>query len=143
MVMLLTAMVPVLFSSCGDDEPVNPTPTPEPTPFEELIIGEWDMTRMDYDMEYEGETEVGSEYFDEEDWIWEFDGNNLTMYEGGWSDDPSRYEIDGDKLYTEYATNYMAQYFKITTLNNTKLVLEVSYRYEGAKVKYTFVFKRI
>ena len=54
-----------------------------------------------------------------------------------------RYDIEGNKLYTEYATYYEAQYFKITTLNKNKLVLEVTYRYEGVTAKYTFVFKRI
>ena len=58
-------------------------------------------------------------------------------------DESYRYEIEDNKLYTEYATYYMAQYFKITTLNKSKLVLELTYHYEGATAKYTFVFKRI
>ena len=136
MVMLLTAMVPVLFSSCGGNEPT-------PDSYEELIVGEWEMTRYDWDMEYQGEEEIGSEYFDEEDWIWEFDGNKIIMYEEGYYEDTYRYEIEDNKLYTEYATNFMAQYFKITTLNKTKLVLELTYSYEGVRAKYTFVFKRV
>lgn len=136
MVMLLTAMVPVLFSSCGGNEPT-------PDSYEELIVGEWEMTRYDWDMEYQGEEEIGSEYFDEEDWIWEFDGNKIIMYMEGEYEDTYRYEIEDNKLYTEYATYYMAQYFKITTLNKTKLVLELTYSYEGVTAKYTFNFKRI
>ena len=54
-----------------------------------------------------------------------------------------RYDIEGNKLYTEYATYYEAQYFKITTLNKNKLVLELTYHNEGRTVKYTFAFKRI
>ena len=135
MVMLLTAMVPVLFNSCNQPEPDDPN-------YAKLIVGEWDMTRMDYDTEYEGETEVGSESFEEEDWIWEFDGNKINMYMEG-DDESYRYEIEDNKLYTEYATYYEAQYFKITTLNKNKLVLELTYRYEGVTAKYTFAFKRI
>ena len=135
MVMLLTAMVPVLFNSCNQPEPDDPN-------YAKLIVGEWDMTRYEWDMEYEGEEEIGSEYFDEEDWIWEFDGNKINMYMEG-DDESYRYEIEDNKLYTEYATYYYAQYFKITTLNKNKLVLELTYRYEGVTAKYTFAFKRI
>lgn len=136
MVMLLTAMVPVLFNSCNQPEPDDPN-------YAKLIVGEWDMTRYECDMEYEGEEEIGSEYFDEEDWIWEFDGNKINMYMEGDYDDSYRYEIEDNKLYTEYATYYEAQYFKITTLTKNKLVLELTYRYEGVTAKYTFAFKRI
>ena len=134
--MLLMITLPVLFTSC--EKKVS-----DDAPFEELIVGEWDMTRLEWDVEYEGEEEIGSEYFDEEDWIWEFDGNEINMYMEGDYDNSYRYEIENNKLYTEYATYYEAQYFKITTLNKNKLVLEVSYRYEGVTAKYTFVFKRI
>lgn len=134
--MLLMITLPVLFTSC--EKKVS-----DDAPFEELIVGEWDMTRLEWDVEYEGEEEIDSEYFDEEDWIWEFDGNKINMYMEGDYDNSYRYEIEDNKLYTEYATYYEAQYFKITTLNKTKLVLEVSYRYEGVTAKYTFVFKRI
>ena len=136
MVMLLTAMVPLLFNSCNQPEPDDPN-------YAKLIVGEWDMTRYEWDTEYEGEEKIGSEYFDEEDWIWEFDGNKINMYMEGGYDDSYRYEIEDNKLYTEYATYYEAQYFKITTLTKNKLVLEVTYRYEGVTAKYTFVFKRI
>ena len=135
MVMLLTAMVPVLFNSCN--------PIPEPDDYAKLIIGEWDMTRYEWDMEYEGEEEIGSEYFNEEDWVWEFDEDKLIMYMEGDHDGTYRYDIEGNKLYTEYATYYEAQYFKITTLNKNKLVLELTYRYEGVTAKYTYAFKRI
>lgn len=134
--MLLMITLPVLFTSC--EKKVS-----DDAPFEELIVGEWDMTRLEWDVEYEGEEEIGSEYFDEEDWIWEFDGNKINMYMEGDYDDSYRYEIEDNKLYTEYATYYEAQYFKITTLTKNKLVLEVTYRYEGVTAKYTFVFKRI
>ena len=134
--MLLMITLPVLFTSCekklSDDDP-----------FEELIVGEWDMTRYEWDMEYEGEEEIGSEYFNAEEWVWEFDDDKLIMYMEGEYEGTYRYDIEGNKLYTEYATYYEAQYFKITTLNKNKLVLEVSYRYEGVTAKYTFVFKRI
>ena len=136
MVMLLSAMVPVLFSSCGGNEPT-------PDSYVELIVGEWDCTRYDYAMEYKGEEETDSEYFDEGDLIWEFDGNKIIMYAYGDYGDTFRYEIEDDKLYTEYATNLMAQYFKIKTLNKTKLVLELTSSYEGATIKHTFNFKRI
>ena len=136
MVMLLTAMVPVLFNSCNQPEPDDPN-------YAKLIVGEWDLTRLEWDVEYEGAEDIGSEYFDEEDWIWEFDGNKINMYMEGDDNDSYRYEIEDNKLYTEYATYYEAQYFKITTLNKNKLVLELTYRYEGVTAKYTFVFKRI
>ena len=58
-------------------------------------------------------------------------------------DDSYRYEIEDNKLYTEYATYYEAQYFKITTLTKNKLVLELTYHNEGVTAKYTFAFKRI
>ena len=137
MVMLLTAMVPVLLNSCN--------PTTEPDDYAKLIIGEWDMTRYEWDMEYEGEEEIGSEYFDTEEWTWEFDGEEIIMYEDKGEDYEGsyRYDIEGNKLYTEYATLYEAQYFEITTLNKTKLVLELTYYYEGVNGKYIFVFKRI
>ncbi len=136
--MLLMITLPVLFTSCekklSDD-----------APFEKLIVGKWDCTRMDWDMKYQGEEEIGSNYFDTEDWTWEFDGEEIIMYEDGGEDYEGtyRYDIEDNKLYTEYATYYEAQYFKITTLNKTKLVLELTYHYEGVTAKYTFVFKRI
>ena len=135
MVMLLIAMVPVLFNSCN--------PTPEPDDYAKLIIGQWDMTRYEWDMEYEGEEEIGSEYFDEEDWVWEFDDDKLIMYMEGDYKGTYRYDIEGNKLYTEYATYYEAQYFQITTLNKNKLVLELTYHNEGVTAKYTYAFKRI
>lgn len=135
MVMLLTAIIPVLFNSC------NPS---KPDDYAELIIGEWEMTRMDYEVEYDSETEVGSDYLDEGDWIWNFDGNRLTMIYDNYNDDDAyRYDIEDNKLYTEYASNYNVQYFKIITLNTTKLVLELTYQYEDINTKYTYVFKRI
>ena len=134
--MLLMITLPILFTSC--EKKVS-----DDAPFEELIVGEWDMTRHEWDIEYEGEEEIGSEYFNAEDWVWEFDDDKLIMYMEGDHDGTYRYDIEGNKLYTEYATYYEAQYFKITTLNKNKLVLEVSYRYEGVTAKYTFVFKRI
>ena len=134
--MLLMITLPVLFTSCekklSDD-----------APFEELIVGTWDCTRVDYwEMEYQGEEEIGSDYYDTGDWTWYFDGEELIMYEDG-DEYYYRYDIEGNKLYTEYVTFYEAQYFKITTLNNTKLVLELTFRYEGVTSKYAFVFKRI
>ena len=134
--MLLMITLPVLFTSC--EKKVS-----DDAPFEELIVGTWDMTRYEWDMEYEGEEEIGSEYFNAEDWVWEFDDDKLIMYMEGDYEGTYRYDIEGNKLYTEYATYYEAQYFKITTLNKTKLVLELTYRYEGVTAKYTFVFKRI
>ena len=136
--MLLMITLPVLLTSCekklSDD-----------APFEKLIVGKWDCTRMDWDMKYQGEEEIGSDYFDTEDWTWEFDGEEITMYEDGGEDYEGtyRYDIEDNKLYTEYATYYEAQYFKITTLNKTKLVLELTYHYEDINAKYIFVFKRI
>ena len=58
--MLLMITLPVLFTSC--EKKVS-----DDAPFEELIVGEWDMTRYEWDMEYEGEEEIGSEYFNAED----------------------------------------------------------------------------
>ena len=137
MVMLLIAMVPVLFNSCNQPEPDDPN-------YAKLIVGEWDMTRYEWwDMEYEGEEEIGSAYFDEEYWIWEFDGNKINMYIEGDYDGSYRYEIEDNKLYTEYANYYEGQYFKITTLTKNKLVLELTYRDEGVTAKYTYIFKRI
>ena len=101
------------------------------------------MTRYEWDMEYEGEEEIGSEYFDEEDWVWEFDDDKLIMYMEGDYKGTYRYDIEGNKLYTEYATYYEAQYFQITTLNKNKLVLELTYHNEGVTAKYTYAFKRI
>ena len=91
----------------------------------------------------EGEEEIGSAYFDEEYWIWEFDGNKINMYIEGDYDGSYRYEIEDNKLYTEYATYYEGQYFKITTLTKNKLVLELTYRDEDVTAKYTYIFKRI
>lgn len=133
---LLMITLPVLFTSC--EKKVS-----DDAPFEELIVGEWDMTRYEWDMEYEGEEEIGSEYFNAEDWVWEFDDDKLIMYMEGDYKGTYRYDIEGNKLYTEYATYYEAQYFQITTLNKNKLVLELKYRDEGRTVKYTFAFKRI
>lgn len=134
--MLLMITLPVLFTSC--EKKVS-----DDAPFEELIVGEWDMTRYEWDMEYEGEEEIGSEYFNAEDWVWEFDDDKLIMYMEGDYKGTYRYDIEGNKLYTEYATYYEAQYFQITTLTKNKLVLELKYRDEGRTVKYTFAFKRI
>lgn len=133
---LLMITLPVLFTSC--EKKVS-----DDAPFEELIVGEWDMTRYEWDMEYEGEEEIGSEYFNAEDWVWEFDDDKLIMYMEGDYKGTYRYDIEGNKLYTEYATYYEAQYFQITTLTKNKLVLELKYRDEGRTVKYTFAFKRI
>ena len=134
--MLLMITLPVLLTSCekklSDD-----------APFEKLIVGKWDCTRMDWEMKYQGEEEIGSDYYDTEDWTWEFDGNKINMYMEGEYEEAHRYEIEDNKLYTEYATNLMAQYFKIKTLNKTKLVLELTSSYEGATIKHTFNFKRI
>ena len=133
MVLLLTAMT-VFFTSCpGPDSGPDINPTNE-----ELIKGKWECTRMDYEAE-----EIGSDYFSKGNWIWKFDGEDIVMYVEGNYDETYRYEIEGDKLYTEYASYFMAQYFEITTLNDTKLVLDVSYQYQGHKGKYSFVFKRI
>ena len=128
--------LPLLVTSCEKESSKDAT-------FADLIVGEWDCTRYDWAMEYKGEEETDSEYFDEGDLIWEFDGNKIIMYAYGDYGDTFRYEIEDDKLYTEYATNLMAQYFKIKTLNKTKLVLELTYSYEGATTKHTFNFKRI
>lgn len=150
MVLLLTAMVSVFFSSCRPDSPDDPTPdqgggivNPTPSSYEELILGKWECLRIDYDTEYQGEKVSGSDYFERGQGVWEFDGEDIVMYTEGKYDTEYRYEIEDDKLYTEFATYYMGQYFKITTLNDTKLVLDVSYEYQGAKAKYSFVFKRI
>ena len=129
MVLLLTAMVSVFFTSCRPDSLDDPT---------QLIKGKWEVTRMDYEAE-----ESGCQFFDKEEWVWEFDGEELTMYENDRYNEAYRYEVEENKLYTEYATYYMAKYFKITTLNDTKLVLDVSYQYQGEKAKYSFVFKRM
>ena len=136
MVMLLTAMVPVLFNSCNQPEPDDPN-------YAKLIVGEWDLTRLEWEVEYEVAEDIGSEYFDEEDWIWEFDDDKLIMYMEGDYKGTYRYDIEGNKLYTEYATYYEAQYFQITTLNKNKLVLELTYHNEGVTAKYTYAFKRI
>jgi hypothetical protein len=143
MVLLLTAMT-VFFTSCPDPNsgPNNSTPDNVLTN-EELILGKWECTRMDYDSEYQGEKESGSDYFKKGESVWEFDGEDIVMYTDGKYDAEFRYEIEGDKLYTEYATFYMAKYLEITTLNDTKLVLDVSYEYQGAKAKCSFVFKRM
>ena len=136
MVMLLIAMVPVLFNSCNQPEPDDPN-------YAKLIVGEWDLTRLEWEVEYEVAEDIGSEYFDEEDWIWEFDDDKLIMYMEGDYKGTYRYDIEGNKLYTEYATYYEAQYFQITTLNKNKLVLELTYHNEGVTAKYTYAFKRI
>ena len=143
MVLLLTAMT-VFFTSCPDPNsgPNNSTPDNVLTN-EELILGKWECLRIDYDTEYQGEKVSGSDYFEKGQGIWEFDGEDIVMYTEGKYDTEYRYEIEGDKLYTEFASFYMGQYFKITTLNDTKLVLDVSYEYQGAKAKYSFVFKRM
>lgn len=142
--MLLMITLPVLLTSCekklSDD-----------APFEKLIVGKWDCTRMDWDSEIDGEKEVGSLY--NEDWIWKFSEAgelNFPWYdipENVTYEDPHyQYEIEGDKLYSEYAMEaHMAQYFTIESLTTEKMVLKLEYNYEHLNERgvYTFNFKRI
>lgn len=144
MVMLLTAMVPLLFNSCNQPEPDDPN-------YAKLIVGEWNCTRLDWDSEIDGEKEVGSSYND--DWIWKFSEAgelNFPWYdipENVTYEDPHyQYEIEGDKLYSEYAMEaHMAQYFTIESLTTDKMVLKLEYNYQHLNESgvYTFNFKRI
>ena len=84
MVMLLTAMVPVLFSSCGGNEPT-------PDSYEELIVGEWDCTRYDFDAEIDGEKEVGSAYPEPLEWVWKFSKTGVLSFP--WYDKPDNVTI--------------------------------------------------
>lgn len=144
MVMLMTAMVPVLFNSCN--------PTTEPDDYAKLIIGEWNCTRLDWDSEIDGEKEVGSSY-DDGDWIWKFNEDGELSFP--WYNKPDnvtyeediyQYQVEGDKLYSEYAMEaHMAQYFTIESLTTDKMVLKLEYNYQHLNESgiYTFNFKRI
>ena len=135
LVLLLVAMMPMFITSCQNDKEKELT-TPE-----ELIIGQWTFTRMDWKSNYEGD---GSEFYKDEDWVWEFteDGEVIEYFD--WEEEEIwHYEIEGKKLYTDYANNFMSSYFKIVTLTDKKLVLEIAYEYEGYDAKYTFNFKRL
>ena len=135
LVMLLVAMMPMFITSCQNDKEKELT-TPE-----ELIIGQWTFSRMDWKSNYDGE---GSEFYNDEEWVWEFteDGEIIEYFD--WEDeDIWHYEIEGKKLYTDYANNFMSSYFKIVTLTDKKLVLEIAYEYDGFDAKYTFTFKRL
>ena len=146
MVMLLTAMVPVLFSSCGGNEPT-------PDSYEELIVGEWDCTRYDFDAEIDGEKEVGSAYPEPLEWVWKFSKTGVLSFP--WYDKPDnitieeetfRYEVEGDKLYSEYAMEaFSAQYFTIESITAEKMVLKLEFNYQHLNERgtYTFNFKRI
>ena len=142
--MLLMITLPVLFTSCEKN-------LSDDAPFEKLIVGEWNCTRLDWDSEIDGEKEVGSLYND--DWIWKFSEAgelNFPWYdipENVTYEDPHyQYEIEGDKLYSEYAMEaHMAQYFTIESLTTDKMVLKLEYNYEHLNERgvYTFNFKRI
>ena len=142
--MLLMITLPVLFTSCEKN-------LSDDAPFEKLIVGEWNCTRLDWDSEIDGEKEVGSLY--NEDWIWKFSEAgelNFPWYdipENVTYEDPHyQYEIEGDKLYSEYAMEaHMAQYFTIESLTTEKMVLKLEYNYEHLNERgvYTFNFKRI
>lgn len=142
--MLLMITLPVLFTSCEKN-------LSDDAPFEKLIVGEWNCTRLDWDSEIDGEKEVGSLYND--DWIWKFSEAgelNFPWYdipENVTYEDPHyQYEIEGDKLYSEYAMEaHMAQYFTIESLTTEKMVLKLEYNYEHLNERgvYTFNFKRI
>ena len=114
LVLLLVAMMPMFITSCQNDKEKGLT-TPE-----ELIIGQWTFTRMDWKSNYEGD---GSEFYKDEDWVWEFteDGEVIEYFD--WEEEEIwHYEIEGKKLYTDYANNFMSSYFKIVTLTDKKLV---------------------
>ena len=135
LVMLLVAMMPMFITSCQNDKEKELT-TPE-----ELIIGQWTFTRMDWKSNYEGD---GSEFYKDEDWVWEFteDGEVIEYFD--WEEEDTwTYEVSGKKLYTRFAAHYMSDHFSIATLTDTELVLEVTYEYEGFEAYYTFTFKRL
>ena len=137
LVMLLVAMMPMFITSCQNDKEKEPTSSNT----EELILGEWQYTRMDFETNLDGN---GSEYFDNEEWVWEFTEDGTIIESFDWEQEGTwHYEVDGKKLYTDYAGNFMSSYFEIVTLTDTKLVLEVAYEYDGFEAKYTFHLKRI
>ena len=145
LVMLLVATMPMLITSCEKDDIKEPTSSNKDNDdneeYEDLIIGEWTFSRMDWKSNYDGE---GSEFYNDEEWVWEFteDGEIIEYFD--WEDEEIwHYEIEGKKLYTDYANNFMSSYFKIVTLTDKKLVLEIAYEYEGFDAKYTFNFKRL
>ncbi len=143
--MLLMITLPVLFTSCEKK-------LSNDAPFEELIVGEWNCTRMDWDSEINGEKEVGSSY-DDGDWIWKFNEDGELSFP--WYNKPDnvtyeediyQYQVEGDKLYSEYAMEaHMAQYFTIESLTTDKMVLKLEYNYQHLNESgvYTFNFKRI
>ena len=137
LVMLLVATMPMLITSCEKDDIKEPTSSNKDNDdneeYEDLIIGEWTFSRMDWKSNYDGE---GSEFYNDEEWVWEFteDGEIIEYFD--WEDEEIwHYEIEGKKLYTDYANNFMSSYFKIVTLTDKKLVLEIAYEYEGFDAK--------
>lgn len=139
-------MVPVLFNSCNRPEPDDPN-------YAKLIVGEWDCTRYDFDAEIDGEKEVGSAYPEPLEWVWKFSKTGVLSFP--WYDKPDnvtieeetfRYEVEGDKLYSEYAMEaFSAQYFTIESITAEKMVLKLEFNYQHLNERgtYTFNFKRI
>ncbi|MBQ8386912.1 MAG: hypothetical protein IJX48_05620 [Paludibacteraceae bacterium] len=145
LVMLLVAIMPMVFTSCEQSQSSIDGSNNDKEHYEELIIGKWHVREscscayIDGN-EYESETDT----LEEGEWVWEFDefGTVLEYWSGYEEYD---YQLKGDKLQTELAENFGANYFIIKSLTKNKMILETPQRYseDGEyEYKYTITLKK-
>ena len=155
LVMLLVAMMPMVFTSCEQpqppvDEPVKENPDDsdkDEDSYAELIVGKWHVREYSYVIYIDGdEDESDSESLSKGEWVWEFDEfGEVTAYDD-YDEEEYDYQLKGEKLKTELAEDFGADYFTIKSLTEDKMVLNTHLEYEedgdDVEIEYTITLKK-
>lgn len=138
LMMLLVAMTSVVFTSCEKEQ-------------DELIIGTWNVTTLDYKVYQNGElADTGSEPF-RETWSFTKEGKLIVKYtgdKGGVEQDTYTYSVAGNKLQTNLVRDYFSEtknYLIIETLDSNHMVLSIEEDYHdtdeyGNYYSYTYKY---